>query len=238
MLSGRGFDSTSRSQLIPADTSHKTPSGPLVRLRSAAPSPTSPALRPPLAGAAPGTDGREIQRRTNDLKTRHLTRLLLGIRKRSGQEWGDTRVIIVSSHLHERVSDARIFGGAGRHHSGEPHGVSKVALVHHSFEIQRRFADGSRRVRRAWGSPRPSRWSNAPGSSPGRARPGRAGSSSRGGSSSLSPPARGAAATTTRTGVLAGRVSVFFRGYICRGFTEVGDGVKSSGEARHRNADP
>ncbi|MDE0393336.1 MAG: hypothetical protein OYK82_01025 [Gammaproteobacteria bacterium] len=121
----------------------------MVSLRSAPPCPTSPALLQPLAAAAPGTDGREIRRRTSDLETRHRTSRLPAILKRSGREWGDTRVIIASSHLHERVSDARIFGGAGRRRSGEPRGVSKVALLHHSFEIQRRFADGSCWIRRA-----------------------------------------------------------------------------------------
>ena len=44
--------------------------------------------------------------------------------------------------------------------------------------------------------------------------------------------------TDRRTGVLAGRVSVCFRGYTCRGLMEVGDAVKSCAEARHRSADP
>ena len=40
------------------------------------------------------------------------------------------------------------------------------------------------------------------------------------------------------TGVLAGRVSEFFRGYLCRSFTEAGEGGNSCAEARHRSADP
>ena len=44
--------------------------------------------------------------------------------------------------------------------------------------------------------------------------------------------------TDRLTGALAGRVSVFFHGCMCCGFTEVGDGVKSSAEARHRSAYP
>ncbi len=44
--------------------------------------------------------------------------------------------------------------------------------------------------------------------------------------------------TDRLTGVTAGRVSVFFHGCIRRGFTEVGDGMKSSAEARHRSAYP
>ena len=102
----------------------------------------------PVAGATPGTDGRDSQRHTDDLGTCRLTGQLLAIPKRSDLERGDTRVIIASSHLQDRVPDGRLFG-AGRCHSGEADGVSKVALVHHSSEIQRRFADGPCRVRRA-----------------------------------------------------------------------------------------
>ena len=102
----------------------------------------------PVAGAAPGTDGRDSQRHTDDLETCRLTGPLLPITKRSDRECGDTRVIIASSRLHDRVADGRLFG-AGRRHSWAADGVSKVALVHHSSEIQRRFADGSCRVRRA-----------------------------------------------------------------------------------------
>ena len=44
--------------------------------------------------------------------------------------------------------------------------------------------------------------------------------------------------TDRLTGVIAGRVSVFFHGYRGHGFTEVGNGVKSSAEARQRSAYP
>ena len=85
-------------------------------------------------------------RRTNHPETCHLTSPLLPILQRSDRERGDTRAIIVSSGLHDRDPDGRLFGGAGRCHAGEADGVSKVALVHHSFEIQQRFADGSCRA--------------------------------------------------------------------------------------------
>ena len=82
----------------------------------------------PLAGAAPGTDGREIQRHGIDLETGHRTRLLLAILKRSYRQCGDTREIIVASHLYD---NACLFGGAGSRHAWEAHGISKLAFIHH-----------------------------------------------------------------------------------------------------------
>ena len=96
----------------------------------------NPRKRPPQS-----EDGFEIHWRTNYLGTYHLTSLLLPFLKRSGLESGDARVINVSSHLHDRGTNESLFNGAGRYHSWEAYGLSKLALLHFSFEIQRRFAD-------------------------------------------------------------------------------------------------
>ena len=96
----------------------------------------SPRKKPP-----PSRDGFEIHWRTNYLGTFHLTSLLLPLLKRTGLECGDARVINVSSRLHDRVKNDHLFNGIERYHSWDAYGLSKLALVHFSFEIQRRFAE-------------------------------------------------------------------------------------------------
>ena len=96
----------------------------------------TPRRRPPLS-----EDGFEIHWRTNYLGTFHLTSLLLPLLKRSGLECGDVRVLNVSSQVHDRVANERLFNDGGRYHSWDAYGLSKLALVHFSFEMQRRFAD-------------------------------------------------------------------------------------------------
>ena len=96
----------------------------------------SPRKKPPLT-----KDGFEIHWRTNYLGPFHLTNLLLPFLKRSGRECGDARVINVSSHLHDRVKNEHLFDSTERYHSWDAYGLSKLALIHFSFEIQRRFVD-------------------------------------------------------------------------------------------------
>ncbi len=115
-------------------------------------------------------DGFEIHWRTNYLGTFHLTRLLLPMLLESGRRSGDARVINVSSHQHDKGSNDRLFEPGWRahalpaNHSGHPssgarmedsvgadswtaYGQSKLALIHHSFELQRRYAaDGHLRA--------------------------------------------------------------------------------------------
>ena len=86
------------------------------------------------------TDGFEIHWRTNYLGTFHLTRLLLPMVRASGRQSGDARVINVSSHQHDKGSNDRLFQGSGRLDSWTAYGQSKLALIHHSFELQRRYA--------------------------------------------------------------------------------------------------
>lgn len=96
----------------------------------------NPRKKPPLS-----KEGFEIHWRTNYLGTFHLTSLLLPLLKRSGLECGDARVINVSSQLHDRVKNEGLFNGNDRYHSWDAYALSKLALIHFSFEIQRRFAD-------------------------------------------------------------------------------------------------
>ena len=96
----------------------------------------SPRKKPP-----PSKDGFEIHWRTNYLGAFHLTSLMLPLLKRSGLECGDARVVNVSSHLHDRVKNEGLFNTSERYHSWDAYGLSKLALIHFSFEIQRRFSD-------------------------------------------------------------------------------------------------
>ncbi len=95
----------------------------------------NPRKEPPLS-----TDGFEVHWRTNYLGTFHLTSLLLPLLKRSGLESGDARVINVSSHLHDRAKNKHLFDRQERYHSWDAYGLSKLALIHFSCELQRRFA--------------------------------------------------------------------------------------------------
>ena len=94
-----------------------------------------PRIKPPLT-----KDGFEIHWRTNYLGAFHLTALLLPLLKQGGLESGDARVINVSSHLHDRVNNGNLFNYDKRYHSWDAYGLSKLALIHFSFELDRRFA--------------------------------------------------------------------------------------------------
>ena len=95
----------------------------------------SPRKKPPLS-----KDGFEIHWRTNYLGTFHLTSRLLPLLKRSGLDCGDARVINVSSDLHDRAKNEGLFDATEPYHSWDAYALSKLALIHFSFEIQRRFA--------------------------------------------------------------------------------------------------
>ena len=96
----------------------------------------NPRKKPPLT-----KDGFEIHWRTNFLGTFHLTSLLLPILKQNGLESGDARVVNVTSHLHDRVKNKSMFNNDEKdYHSWDAYGLSKLALIHFTFEIQRRFA--------------------------------------------------------------------------------------------------
>ncbi len=87
-------------------------------------------------------DGEEIHWRTNFLGTFHLTHSLLPLLIQSGRESGDARVVFLASDTHERVDNTQLFGLAERgYKSWDAYGRSKLAIIHFSKEIQRRYAD-------------------------------------------------------------------------------------------------
>ena len=85
-------------------------------------------------------DGFEIHWRTNYLGAFHLTSLLLPLLKQSGLESGDARVVNVSSHLHDQGKNEDLFDDGKTYHPLRAYGRSKLAMIHFSFEIERRFA--------------------------------------------------------------------------------------------------
>ena len=85
-------------------------------------------------------DGFEIHWRTNFLGTVHLTRALLPLLMASGQESRDARVINVVSQQHIRGRNAWFLATPLHYSSWTAYGQSKLGLVHHSFELNRRYA--------------------------------------------------------------------------------------------------
>jgi len=88
-------------------------------------------------------DGFEIQWRTNYLGTAHLTHLLLPLLERSGRASGEARVVTVVSHLHVKGSNEDMFERARPYGSWQAYGNSKLALMHMTTELQRRYANES-----------------------------------------------------------------------------------------------
>ena len=87
-------------------------------------------------------DGIEIHWRTNFLGTFHLVNLLLPMLAETGKRSGDARVVITSSHVYEDGRNELFFREeTGRYSSWSAYAQSKLALVHLSFEIQRRYAE-------------------------------------------------------------------------------------------------
>ena len=84
-------------------------------------------------------DGFEVHWRTNYLGTFHLTSLLLPCLMKSGLESGDARVVTVTSHLHDRMKNRSLFNERQGYNSWDAYGLSKLALVHFSLELERRF---------------------------------------------------------------------------------------------------
>ena len=87
----------------------------------------------------PSPDGFEIHWRTNYLGPFHLTSLLLPALRRGARESGDARVLNLVSHLHETVTNESLFAPPRRYDAWDAYGRSKLALVHFTFELQRRL---------------------------------------------------------------------------------------------------
>jgi len=86
-------------------------------------------------------DGFELHWRTNYLGTSHLTHLLLPLLQETARQSGGARVVNVVSMLHRKGTNAGLFEGPRPYNSWVAYGLSKLALVHATFEMQRRFAD-------------------------------------------------------------------------------------------------
>lgn len=84
-------------------------------------------------------DGFEIQWRGNYLGVMHLTHLLLPLLKETGKKTGDARVVFVASKMHDKGFNAGL-AGSYPYNSWTAYGMSKLAIVHSAFEMQRRFA--------------------------------------------------------------------------------------------------
>ncbi|MGD8608902.1 MAG: SDR family NAD(P)-dependent oxidoreductase [Myxococcales bacterium] len=85
-------------------------------------------------------DGFEMHWRINYLGTAHLTHLLLPVLQKTGRETGDARIVNVGSHLHARGSNDDLFRPTRPYSSWNAYGNSKLALMHMTSEIQRRYA--------------------------------------------------------------------------------------------------
>lgn len=85
-------------------------------------------------------DGFEIHWRTNYLGTLQLTQRLLPLLRRRAQQTGDARIVNVLSILHSRGKNRYFFETAPRYNSWDAYGQSKLALMHASFDMQRRCA--------------------------------------------------------------------------------------------------
>lgn len=86
-------------------------------------------------------DGFEIHWRTNYLGTMHLTHLLLPALRKAAKQTGEARIVNVASKLHFRGSNSQLFGNTEPYESWNAYGGSKLALVHATFEGQRRLAN-------------------------------------------------------------------------------------------------
>ena len=85
-------------------------------------------------------DGFETHWRTNYLGTAHLTHALLPLLRKTGDQHGDARIVNVVSQLHSKGSNEALFDTSMPYNSWRSYGRSKLALIHFTFESQRRFA--------------------------------------------------------------------------------------------------
>ena len=84
-------------------------------------------------------DGHEIHWRTNYLGTMDLTHALLPRLLETAGQVGEARVVNVVSMLHRQGNNAHLFERPARYNSWKAYGNSKLALVHATFELQRRY---------------------------------------------------------------------------------------------------
>jgi retinol dehydrogenase 12 len=85
-------------------------------------------------------DGIEIQWRTNYLGSVHLTHNLLPLLQTTGRGVGEARIVNVVSQLHSRGSNELLFNTNRTYESWQAYGLSKLALIHFTSELHRRFS--------------------------------------------------------------------------------------------------
>lgn len=85
-------------------------------------------------------DGREIHWRTNYLGTMDLTHRLLPRLLATARETGDARIVNVVSMLHARGRNDALFAPLSPYDSWTAYGTSKLALVHATRELERRYS--------------------------------------------------------------------------------------------------
>ena len=97
-------------------------------------------LKGMFAGREPryAPDGVEIHWRTNYLGAFHLTQVLLPLLTRAARDSGDARLVNVASHQHVRARNDQLFEPTGQK-SLDAYGLSKLAMVHMSGELHRRY---------------------------------------------------------------------------------------------------
>ncbi len=88
-------------------------------------------------------DGVEIHLRTNHYGTAHLTLRLLPSLLKTGKETGDARIVNVSSVLHKKGRNVWLFEPIKPYHSWVAYGESKLALMHMTFELERRYGSAN-----------------------------------------------------------------------------------------------
>lgn len=85
-------------------------------------------------------DGHEIHWRSNYLGTMQLSHALLPLLLRTAGQRGGARIVNLVSQLHAKGRNRELFARTRPYNSWEAYGLSKLALVHASFELQRRYA--------------------------------------------------------------------------------------------------
>ena len=89
-------------------------------------------------------DGFEIQWRTNYLGHRTSNAsMLLPLLEKTGQATGDARIVNVVSHLYVKGSNEDLFERTRPYNSWTAYGNSKLALMHMTSELQRRYTEKS-----------------------------------------------------------------------------------------------
>jgi len=75
------------------------------------------------------------------LGTAQLTHKLLPLLRQTGSTEGDARIVNVVSQIHSRGSNTALFHPDIPYNSWQSYGLSKLAMIHLSSELHRRFAE-------------------------------------------------------------------------------------------------